>query len=70
MKNFPNKVIRKAYESALGKVFTQNSGDGSFKDQDGNKDYDHHALQWLYDRGIIQRELNYERFVFEYKVVK
>lgn len=70
MKKFPNKVISTAYESALGKVFTQSTADGSFKDQDGNKDYNHHALQWLYHQGIIQRELNYDRFVFEYKVVK
>lgn len=70
MKKFPNKMIREAYESALGKVFTQSTADLSFTDQHGNKNYNHHALQWLYDQGIIQRELNYDRFVFEYKVVK
>lgn len=70
MKKFPNKVISAAYERALGKVFTQSTGDGSFRDQNGSKDYNHHAMQWLYDRGIIQRELNRERFVFEYRVVK
>lgn len=70
MKRFPNKMIAEAYEKAKGKVFTQLSSDLSFRDEKGNSDYNHHAMQWLYHKGIIKRTLSKERFVFEYRVVK
>lgn len=70
MKKFPNKMIREAYESAKGRVFTQSSADLSYRDESGSKDYNHHALQWLYDQGIMQRTLNRERYVFEYRIMK
>lgn len=70
MKKFPNKMIAEAYESAKGKVFTQLTSDMSFRDEKGCGDYNHHALQWLYDRGIMQRTLNWKKFVFEYRIVK
>jgi CO dehydrogenase/acetyl-CoA synthase delta subunit len=70
MKKFPNKVIRAAYESAQGKTFTQLTSDMSFRDQKGSRDYNHHALQWLVHHGIMQRTLNRNRWVFEYRIVK
>lgn len=70
MKKFPNKMIREAYESAKGKVFTQSTADLSFRDEAGCGDYNHHALQWLYHQGIMQRTFNKNRFVFEYRIVK
>lgn len=69
MKKFPNKMIREAYESAKGKVFYLNTGDNSLSDETGSKDYNQHALQWLYHRGIMQRTIN-KNFEFEYRIVK
>jgi hypothetical protein len=70
MNKFPNKMIREAYESAKGKVFNKHAHDLSYTDQDGNKDYNHVALNWLEDQGILDRDLNRDRWVFEYRIVK
>jgi hypothetical protein len=70
MNKFPNKMIREAYESAKGKVFNKHTHDLSYTDQDGNKDYNHVAINWLEDQGILDRDLNRDRWVFEYRIVK
>ena len=70
MKKFPNKKIAKAYESAKGKVFTKNSQDFTYIDQNGCTEYDHVAMNWLEDNGILGVSLNKERWVFEYRIVK
>lgn len=67
---WPNKVIADAYKSAKGKVFNKHTHDGTYIDQYDNEDYDHHALQWLEDRGVIECNLNRERWVFEYKIAE
>jgi hypothetical protein len=70
MNKFPNKTIRAAYEAAKGKVFTKRSDDLTYKDQDGNNDYNHVAMNWLEDNGILGMELNRTAWVFEYQLVK
>ena len=70
MSRFPNKMIEQAYKSAKGKVFTQRTTDQTFFDENGSDQYDHQALQWLFDRGVIQRNLNLDKLVFEYRVAK
>jgi hypothetical protein len=70
MKKFPNKMIREAYESAKGKVFNKHSHDLTYIDQDGNTDYNHVALNWLEDNGVLGVELNRTRRVFEHRLVE
>jgi hypothetical protein len=70
MKKFPNKTIRAAYESAKGKVFNKHIYDLTYIDQDDNTDYNHVALNWLEDNGVLGVELNRTRWVFEYRLVK
>lgn len=70
MKKFPNKKIATAYESARGKVFTKNSSDLTYKDQTGSTDYDHIALNWLEDNGVLDSKLHHSKWVFEYRLVK
>lgn len=70
MRKFPNKVIAEAYEAAKGKVFTKRSDTGEYFDSYQSNAYNHVAMQWLEDRGIIARSLNRKRYVFEYRVVK
>ena len=70
MKTFPNKVISKAYEEAKGKVFRKHSTDLTYIDQNGNKDYNHVAMNWLEDNGILVSTLNRTAWVFEYKIAK
>lgn len=67
---FPNKMIQAAYDSAKNRVFHKLSTDGSYVDELGSKDYNHVALQWLEDRGILERKLNQGPWVFEYRIVK
>jgi hypothetical protein len=70
MKNFPNKMIAMAYESAKGKVFRKYTANLTYIDQNNNKDYDHIALNWLEDKNILQKQLNRESWVYEYRIVK
>lgn len=70
MKTFPNKVIAKTYENAKGKIFHKRTNDLTYIDQDGSMDYNHVALNWLEDQGILGRNLSNEKWVFEYKIVK
>ena len=70
MNKFPNKMIRAAYESAKGKMFNKHSQDLTYIDQDDNTDYNHDALNWLEDNGILGMELNRTAWVFEYQLVK
>jgi hypothetical protein len=70
MQKFPNKMISQAYESAKGKVFTKSSQYHTYKDQDGNTDYNHVALNWLEDNGILGREFDRRQIVFKYRLVK
>ena len=69
MRKFPNRVIERAYHAAQGKVFRKKTEDATYIDQDGNTDYNHVALNWLEDQGVLERELN-ENWVFEYRIVK
>ena len=70
MNKFPNKMIRAAYDAAKGKVFNKHTHDLTYIDQDGNTDYNHMAMNWLEDNGILGVELNMSRLVFEYRLVK
>ena len=63
-------MIHEAYESAKGQVFRKRSQDRSYIDQQCNTDYNHVALNWLEDQGILGRELNRDCWVFEYRIVK
>ena len=69
MRKFPNRVIERAYHSAQGKVFHKKTTDATYIDQDGDTDYNHVALNWLEDHGILERELN-RSWVFEYRIAK
>ena len=70
MKKFPNNKIAEAYESAKGRVFIQSTEDLHFCDECGSKNYDHHALQWLYHQGVMERTFDSDRLIFEYRIVK
>lgn len=70
MKKFPNKMIAETYEKAIGKIFNKHTHDHTYIDQDGCEDYNHHALEWLENNGILGVKLNKERWVFEYEIVK
>lgn len=70
MNKFPNKMIRAAYEAAKGKVFTKRSDDLTYVDQDGNTNYNHVAMNWLEDNGILDRKLKQGPYVFEYRLIK
>lgn len=70
MKTFPNKVIQKAYEKAVGKTFTHIPSAQVFVDRDGNRDYNYRAMLWLKDQGILEEKINWDIFVYEYRIVK
>ena len=70
MKNFPNKMIAAAYESAKGKVFHKKTKSGVYTDQYGSSKYNHTALQWLEDHGILEAKYSPLLMPTEYRIVK
>lgn len=70
MKKFPNKVIREAYTRAIGKTFTCRPYDQVFVDNEGKSDYNYRAMLWLKDNGILDEKMNWNRLVYEYRIVK
>lgn len=70
MKKFPNKMIASTYEVAKGKVFHKKSKGGEYTDQYGSSEYNHTALQWLEDHGILKAEYHPLLMPTEYRIVK
>ena len=65
---FPNKMIQMAYNSAIGKTFTWSPTNQKFTDENGNSEYNYHAMLWLKDSTVLEETFDKHNLVYLYKV--
>lgn len=68
-RQFPNKMIQMAYNSAIGKSFTWSPTFQKFTDEDCNSDYDYSAMLWLKENNwLFEQPCDTSDFVLKFRV--